>query len=74
MKQFTKQFIDITPGLKSKLIASGVSRSTFSDIKRHKTTPKPQVLHQICFIIAKETNKPMYDILISAIKMIESEM
>ena len=74
MKQFTTTYIDANVGLKAKIIASGVNRYVFTDINRGKAIPRPKVLHQICFVIANETNEPLYDILIAAIKMIESEM
>lgn len=74
MKQFTQTYIDSNVGLKAKIIASGINRSIFSDINRCRCTPKPRTLHQICFVIANETNTAIYDILIAAIKMIESEM
>ena len=74
MRLFTLTYIDSNAGLKAKLIAAGVSRSTFADINRGRHIPKPKVLHQICFVIANETNTAIYDILIAAIKMIESEM
>jgi hypothetical protein len=74
MKQFTIKYIDANVGLKAKIIASGVNRYVFADINRGKAMPRPKVLHQICFVIANETNTPIYDILIAAIKMIESEM
>lgn len=74
MKLFSQTYIDSNVGLKAKLIASGINRATFADINRGRHIPKPKILHQICFVIACETNTAIYDILIAAIKMIESEM
>ena len=74
MRLFTQTYIDSNAGLKARLIASGINRATFADINRGRHIPKPKILHQICFVIACETNTAIYDILIAAIKMIESEM
>lgn len=74
MKQFTKTYIDTNLELKQKIIASGINRSTFCDINRGRAIPSPRVLHHICFVMANHTNQSIYDILITAIKMIESEM
>ena len=74
MKLFSRTYIDSNVGLKAKMIASGINRSTFADINRGRHIPRPKILHQMCFVIAGETNTAIYDILIAAIKMIESEM
>ena len=74
MKQFTQIYIDSHVGLKAKLIASGINRCIFSDINRGKQVCSPKALHQICFVIANETKRPIYDILIAAIYLIEREM
>ena len=73
MRQFVLTYIDTTPGLRDKLIASGISKSAFADYVRGRGQPSPKKLWHICFVMSVVTNQPMHDIMLIALKMIEEE-
>ena len=73
MKQFIKEYIDAHPGLMAHIYDAGISRDKIVDYRNQRQKPTPSDLWLICFVIAQQTNEPIYDILLSALLYIERD-
>ena len=67
-------YVDCIPGMRDKLIASGIKKTALSDYVRGKGGPAPKKLWHICFVISVINNECLYDILLTALHLIEREM
>ena len=73
MREFVAVYIDSIPGMRDKLIASGIKKSAIGDYVRGKANPSPKKLWHICFVISVINNQSLHDILLTALDMIERE-
>jgi hypothetical protein len=74
MREFMAMYVDCIPGMRDKLIASGIKKTALSDYVRGKGGPAPKKLWHICFVISVINNECLYDILLTALHLIEREM
>lgn len=74
MREFMAMYVDCIPGMRDKLIASGIKKSAITDYVRGRGKPTPKKLWHICFVISVINNESLHDILLTALEMIEREM